>query len=692
MEKRMGKRMIKKMVCILTALAMAVISPAPAVRADETPFYYIDNDTVNSDYTYSTRFYNIKQAYESDDGSVRIRIFRFAADISDAQYVWLGEPVVETCSPCKNLVDLSSVYSVLRISITTRNGHGITYSFSSEGDLKTCDLSNYEFGNEVIEIAIRQKPGPYCPYCKRHVGDQMRLNGVYVGVPVITFRSQPSPVTIRQGEDAAFELQADYAKSYLKDLPCVTTGGKIAQPYKWCVKENGNWRELTDGPGPSGEEYSGTDTQNLCIRNAQTSMSGSEYSCKLRGVYLHEVFSDPAPLTVLDPEPTATPTPEPTASPTPEPVVTTVPEPTASPTPEPVVTTVPEPTASPTPGPVITTVPEPTKAPSPTAAPVPTSAPVITPGGGSGGGYRPAASSSVYVPAPYRPGKKRDDRKDNKHNEKSSTSARTDTRDTYRGDIRTGAAVGPAIPSDSLIAAKDPAESPPGSSGKSEQKKKSTPGKSGSSSSGGTGGTGGSGGSSSSSTSKTSGTRLPGSSTVMKNGVLYIVGDEDTGVGTAGELEGSTAVEEEEVESEEAYGAADLGVDAEAYEQSAAKGFFQTMPGYIVIIGSAFLILLLALFFLFFGVLVFGEVEEHDEVFELCGIRLMRRREGNWCVNLGSAFDENAVLKLRIGILFARIFDDWDITGEVSGMYEGEIVSQAKQNMMFYRKNVRRSI
>ena len=89
---------------------------------------------------------------------------------------------------------------------------------------------------------------------------------------------------------------------------------------------------------------------------------------------------------------------------------------------------------------------------------------------------------------------------------------------------------------------------------------------------------------------------------------------------------------------------------------------------------------------------MFGEAEEHDEVFELCSIRLMKRRGGNWCVNLGNAFDDNAVVKLRIGILFAVVFDGWDITGDVKGIYEGEIVSQAEQNMMLHRRNIRRSV
>ena len=70
----------------------------------------------------------------------------------------------------------------------------------------------------------------------------------------------------------------------------------------------------------------------------------------------------------------------------------------------------------------------------------------------------------------------------------------------------------------------------------------------------------------------------------------------------------------------------------------------------------------------------------------------MKRHEGNWSVRLGEAFDENAVLKLRIGLLFAVIFEDWELTGEVTGMYEGTITGQIRQGMQMLRRNIRRSV
>lgn len=178
----------------------------------------------------------------------------------------------------------------------------------------------------------------------------------------------------------------------------------------------------------------------------------------------------------------------------------------------------------------------------------------------------------------------------------------------------------------------------------------------------------------------------------MKNGVLYIIDDENSGPGTDGELDKDNDTEVEMTEKEQEYSAADLAVDGQLREQGRKSGFFNMPAGYAVIIAVSLLILLLLLFFLFFGVIVFGEVEEHDEVFELCAIRLMLRRDGNWYIRIGEAFDENAVLSLRLGLLFAIIFKEWELTAEVTGMYEGTITGQITQGMQLYRKNIRRSV
>ena len=68
------------------------------------------------------------------------------------------------------------------------------------------------------------------------------------------------------------------------------------------------------------------------------------------------------------------------------------------------------------------------------------------------------------------------------------------------------------------------------------------------------------------------------------------------------------------------------------------------------------------------------------------------RKDGNWKVNLGQAFDENAVLKLRPGLLFALIFEGVDVIGTSSGEHEGEVTGQIATEVLLYRKNIRRSV
>ena len=177
----------------------------------------------------------------------------------------------------------------------------------------------------------------------------------------------------------------------------------------------------------------------------------------------------------------------------------------------------------------------------------------------------------------------------------------------------------------------------------------------------------------------------------MKNGILYIIDDDDAGIGP-GEAYDTERIETEEIEAEKEYSASDLAVDKEYQMATEEKGFFETIPGYIVLFGSALLILLLLLFFLFFGVIVTGEVEEHDEVFGLCSVRIIKRKDDNWAVNLGSAFDDNAVLKLHTGLLFAVIFAGWDIIGISKGEHEGEVTGQIAHQVLLKKKNVRRNV
>ncbi len=323
-----------------------------------------------------------------------------------------------------------------------------------------------------------------------------------------------------------------------------------------------------------------------------------------------------------------------------------------------------EPPVTPTNPPSTPTNPPPTVTPVVTPAPVP-----ITPSPGSGRtDYTPSASSSSYVPKPGSSSSAGGGKSSS-----SSSSAASKGNSSYSGTITEKGGSSES----SIIPAADPYGGG-GSSGKgssSVKKPTSADGRQGKNTSG-----------SSSSSSKKTGS----GNYVMKNGVLYVIDDDDPAVSAAGDTANENRVETEETELP--YEASDLAAVGQIKEQEKDTGFFHTLPGYITIALISLLVLLLLLFFLFFGVIVFGEVEEHDEVFEICAIRLMWRRNGNWSVRLGDAFDDNAVLKLRIGLLFALIFEEWDITGQVTGSYEGVITGQVEQGMMLYRRNIRRTV
>ena len=94
----------------------------------------------------------------------------------------------------------------------------------------------------------------------------------------------------------------------------------------------------------------------------------------------------------------------------------------------------------------------------------------------------------------------------------------------------------------------------------------------------------------------------------MKNGILYIIDDDQTLVPAADQTDENTEGVETS-EEENPYAASDLSIEGELHGQSLEKGFWSSTPGYIVMIGSVLLLLLLALFFLFFGVIVMGEAE-----------------------------------------------------------------------------------
>ena len=645
-------------IILITAAAVFSIQCCKDVRA-EGGYYLSNREAASDDNTHKLYIYDLDYVFNADDEEGRTRSLPMIVNGADA--IWFDKPVPECCDHCREKSEDEGLYSA-GVFMDASTG-----AYFENSGLKLKGLGEGNYGRVEVGLTITQDPGERCPYCGARAGETLRVSTMYVAIPYVTIYSQPEPVTATAGETADFEVDAD-----------------CRGQYRWGIVINGEWNEVTDGPGPFGEYYIGSDTPHLSVTNITGSLDGKEYKCRMGGVYNRPVYTEGAGLSVLaapsDDPPPVKPTQEP-AKPKPEP---DTPAPTPKPTQEPVKPTpepdTPAPTAKPTKAPVKPTqtpskpTPEPVKptktppkptqaptsptpvAPQPTDVPAtPTPKPSVTPGGGSSV-YVPGSSSSTMKPV--NPGED-----DGGSSVRKSSSSRKVI----------------VVPTDDIVIPPgdddDIQPDVPGSS-----RKKSTTGRTGRTDATARGGSTIRGGG--------SGFRIPGSSTVVRDGILYIIDDDDISVQTPSGDDGT--VENEDVEN--AYSASDLAIDGELAEQSSSALFWRTMPGYLTIIGIILLLLLLALFFLFFGVIVTGEVEEHDEVFELCAIRLMRRHEGNWCVNLGSAFDDNAVLKLHIGLVFAAVFDGWDLTGEVTGIYEGQVTGQISQNMLMYRKKIRRNV
>lgn len=634
-----------------TAAAFAIMLAVrflllPLEAAAGTPYTGATNEytkvvrkrIMNYDYNYSINETGESSTFETN-GVRKFNSVDFRMKPTGADWIWFEKPHVVTCDVCKDVVDPDSTYTT-RIYIENDNGYEYISDTGlelTESDLKRSGLNFPNLQSAVrIALELTQIPSDYvCPNCGRHVGDLIEVEGPSYRYRAVKWTVNPTSVTAVPGNTVTFDANAESQN----------------QDYRWATRENGEWVQLQDETRASGETYSGTGTKRLTIKNINSQLRGREYACSVTGVWDRAAYSAPATLNMPeDPAPTLTPTPTPTPTPT---------QPPVTPTPVPV-------TPTPTPPPDD-----------------PSGGNVIKPGSGGSTSYVPSSSSSSYVPQPGSGGTStRPNSSSTSSTSHSGGGGNGGGGGTYSGSISTGGNLG----EDTKILANDPSAGGTGNG---------SGGKGGNTSKGGTAKGGASKGSSSSSMRSSTGSSAgSGKGYITRNGILYIVDDENDsgGMGTEGELSGDKGDPSETVEKEQEYSAADLAVDGQLKEQEMTKGFFDTVLGKVVIVAAALVLLLLALFLLFFGVIVFGEVEEHDEVFELCAIRIVTRKDGNWNIKLGSAFDDNAVLKLRMGLLFASMFEEWDINGETAGMYEGAITGVIQQPVMLYRKNIRRSV
>jgi len=76
---------------------------------------------------------------------------------------------------------------------------------------------------------------------------------------------------------------------------------------------------------------------------------------------------------------------------------------------------------------------------------------------------------------------------------------------------------------------------------------------------------------------------------------------------------------------------------------------------------STFLFTAILLLGSFFLTMVYGALEESDEEFELLRAGIIYYRNGMWNINVGNAFDENSVVRIRFGWLFRYMFEDFEV-------------------------------
>lgn len=529
-------------------------------------------------------------------------------------------------------------------------------------DVFLCSINPDAWSNSVAHATVVGKlsTGEACSVCGGFSYREINYKSLVVRkYKPVALKGGPENVTVNSGESATYSVNAKYTDAF-----------------RWQVGRDGNYYDLTDGVADDGTVYTGCNTASLTVSNINANRDGDQYRCVLIGVRESETYSNAALLSIVPqmeeeviPTPTAVPTSEPMPTNTPIPVVTLTP--TATPIP----TATPEPTMTPTP--VITKTPTLTPAPTayPTKVPITTLTPEtegddvnptkIPPKPSAEPKNKPSSSSSSYKTSSSSNYTDRSSSSSStSSSEKTSSTGRTiiyedipeETTDVIDNEIKKKNGISPA---GARRAGDD-------SNGKSTNDGKGNK----------------------ISVNNYSNTVVSNTAkTTMRDGILYILDDEDEDENIEKEDE-QKIVEEYVLENE--YSAGDL-VDGESHETVITKKKYG-ISFYAGIIIGAILLLAILLFLLFFGVIVEGECEESDDVFDICRMTIISRKEGNWHINLKESFEDNAVLRLRMGLLFVVIFKDTELQCEVTGNYAGDINCNIEQKSLLYRKAVRRII
>ena len=541
-------------------------------------------------------------------------------------------------------------------SIDLENVHSVIVSLSNEENI-CCDANQGRTAfNHIVTVRGNNTYTGY-DYC------EIKDNGVGWGVGTISLHQMltTSPKCTSCGRIGYFKA-VDSKLIVERNVPCIVTNpsdrvvnvgsqiqfraaARFAKQYKWQIENNGEFIDLSDGCDAYGNEYYGSDTELLTVK-PQVPCNNVKYRCVITGVASSKRITGEAKLTANAIAVLPSTTPSTTKEPTP--AVT----PTPSKTPTPVVTSVPTLTPTPSPGP--TTLPAVTPAPtlSPTATPIPTVTPYVGP---------TVVPPAPVTPYPNQPGQSSSSfiaRTTSSSSGKSSSSSNTSSTSSSSGY---GGIIGTDTPDD-----KSPGKSLPERPYYSSSSSFHRP---------------------SYYRSDTYVSHTDSSvKTVIKDGILYIVDDEEMSLEPiTGHVD---SLEEEQFEIENSYSESDLikNEELKKLEKKKERGSLYTAG----IAGLIVLLILLVLFVLFFMVIVEGECEEHDDVFDLYAVKLLYRRKGKWCVNIGEAFDENAVVRITYGLLFAMIFRESEIVFLTNGSSEGMVLEYVEQKMLIHRKKIRR--
>ena len=246
MKRRNNRRAASLMTAFIIFVGSIVSLPSYVFAED---YIRPNSEALSEDRTYIREKYYPQMTYDSRiSGNVSVQ--KLPAVLKYAEAVWFDEPKVEGCAYCQSAAN-SSYYGA-RIWIEKSNGQVVAGS-----GYQLADIGNQDFDTGMICLEIVHKPGDYCNYCGRRLGEVVTVEGLTIKKRLITYIRQPVSQTTNAGGTVQFEVVAKYDG-----------------PYKWLRNDDGEWKELNEGYGVAGEKYTGTNSNRLTIQNDMRHLIG----------------------------------------------------------------------------------------------------------------------------------------------------------------------------------------------------------------------------------------------------------------------------------------------------------------------------------------------------------------------------------------------------------------------------------